>query len=103
MSKMPFIKSIIVLLPAVVFTACSTPSSNSTLGKSDSQPNNSNSITCYEKTPTCYVSQGAPGCLTISYEKPANSDGTRTCILPASEKNVAYPLRGNSSQPYVAQ
>jgi|GEM_PF-5515107 len=95
MLKILFVTALVVPL---IFTACSTPpSSNQASAQPVSQNNNSRTITCYEKTPTCYVSQGAPGCLTISYDKPANSNGEKTCILPASEKNVTYQWRGTSS------
>jgi hypothetical protein len=103
MSKILFSKSIVIFTLAGIITACTPPASNSTLSQSVSQKNNSCTITCYEKTPTCYVSQDVSGCLTITNDKPVSNDGARTCVLPACEKNVTYQLRGTSSQPYVAQ
>lgn len=49
------------------------------------------SITCYEKTPDCYVTKDSSGCLIISNEKPKkNKKGDLMCVLPGCEKKTEY-------------
>lgn len=53
-------------------------------------PGTACSITCYEKTPSCYVSKDKSGCLVISNEKPSCSKGSCICELKACAKKSSY-------------
>ena len=48
------------------------------------------SITCYEKTPTCYVTKDKSGCLDISYKKPVCAKGSCVCTVKACNKVTNY-------------
>ncbi len=52
-------------------------------------------ITCYEKTPTCYVTKDSNGCLEISNVKPAAKKGSSICTLKGCESKTVYdPMSG---------
>lgn len=51
------------------------------------------SITCYEKTPTCYVTQDKEGCLIISDKKPECHDGKCVCEIKGCEKQTVIKLK----------
>jgi len=48
------------------------------------------SITCYEKTPTCYVTAEKSGCIKISYEKPKCGEKSCTCIIKGCDKKTTF-------------
>ena len=48
------------------------------------------SITCYEKTPDCYVSAASSGCLIISNVKPKAKKGEYTCRLKSCKIKTTY-------------
>lgn len=53
-------------------------------------PNKSCSITCYEKTPACYVTKDSSGCLVITNTKPKCSKGSCICELKSCDKKTEY-------------
>ncbi len=48
------------------------------------------SITCYEKTPACYVTKDSTGCLVITNTKPKCSKGSCVCELKSCDKKTEY-------------
>ena len=49
------------------------------------------SITCYEKTPTCYVTAEGNNCLTISNEKPScDTKGSCVCKIAGCDTKTTY-------------
>lgn len=48
------------------------------------------SITCYEKTPSCYVTKDSSGCLVITNKKPKCSKGQCICELKGCDKKTTY-------------
>lgn len=55
-----------------------------------SSSNKSCSITCYEKTPACYVTKDSTGCLVITNTKPKCSKGSCICEVKSCEKKTEY-------------
>lgn len=51
------------------------------------------SITCYEKTPTCYVTQDKDGCLNISDKKPVCKDNKCICEMSGCDKKSVIKLK----------
>lgn len=49
-------------------------------------------ITCEQKTPTCYVTQEKSGCLVISNSKPptCNKKGSCTCVIEGCDTTTTY-------------
>lgn len=79
-------KKIIFLLPYFLIMLSSTSLSLA----SEATLNKSCSITCYEKTPTCYVTKDDKGCLVISNEKPTCSKGSCVCKIEGCETKTTY-------------
>lgn len=72
---------IISLLMSVTFIAHAAKTVN---------VNDACSITCYEKTPTCYVTKDSSGCLVITNTKPKCEKGQCICELKGCEKKTTY-------------
>lgn len=51
------------------------------------------SITCYEKTPTCYVTQDKEGCLKISDTKPECTGNACVCKIDGCEEKTVIKLK----------
>jgi hypothetical protein len=48
-------------------------------------------ITCEQKTPTCYVTQEKSGCLVISNDKPpTRNKGSYTCVIEGCDIKTTY-------------
>lgn len=47
-------------------------------------------ITCYEKSPACYVTKDSSGCLVITNTKPKCSKGSCICELKSCDKKTEY-------------
>jgi hypothetical protein len=47
-------------------------------------------ITCYEKTPTCYVAKDNDGCLVISDHKPVPGKKSSICTLQSCDTRTVY-------------
>lgn len=54
-------------------------------------------ITCYQKTPTCYVKKDASGCLDISYTKPVCNKDECVCKIPGCEQKTIIDSKGNET------
>lgn len=56
------------------------------------------SITCYEKTPECYVTKDEAGCLIISNEKPKrNKQGDLICKIPSCDIKTTIHSHGGKT------
>lgn len=89
MKRCSYLAWMAVLMTGAVFaTGASTASSNS-----DKSMKDACSVTCYEKTPTCYVTQGKDGCLDISNEKPDCTKAACVCKLAGCETKKTINLR----------
>ncbi|MHB1949751.1 MAG: hypothetical protein ACYCQI_16755 [Gammaproteobacteria bacterium] len=53
------------------------------------------SITCYEKTPTCYVTTDKSGCIKLSYQKPKCGEKACTCVIKGCDTKTTFE-NGNS-------
>jgi hypothetical protein len=47
-------------------------------------------VTCYEQTPSCYVTKDSSGCLVISDKKPKPVKGAYVCELKSCVKKTTY-------------
>lgn len=59
--------------------------------------NDSCTITCYEKTPTCYVAKNGKDCLDIS-NKPIKSNGELVCELKGCESKTVYKIEDKATE-----
>jgi hypothetical protein len=83
-------KRIYLVWAAILFTGFVT----TTKAQTGTEPmKDACSITCYEKTPSCYVTQGKDGCLDISDKKPECNDGKCVCKISGCEKTTVIKLK----------
>lgn len=58
------------------------------------------SITCFEKTPQCFVSKDSTGCLVITDHKPSCSKGSCVCQLKSCKTKTIFEKSGPKTTAY---
>lgn len=81
MKKLALLSTVVALTLSIGCLAASGPPSKQ----------KSCTITCFEKTPTCYVTQTGKDCLEITNVKPNNKKkGSFSCELKGCETTTTY-------------
>lgn len=85
------------LILTLAFSLSSAFAADATQSSSTAPMKDPCTVTCYEKSPTCYVTADGPDCLTISNEKPVCTKGTCVCTIQGCETKTTLQPSGSSN------